>query len=163
MAGKGNRHLTHRKAAGRILACLFALACFAPASNADATEIIQLAPFMVHAQPEGTGIVRFQPISVRLVVRDKKRADYVCALYPRLRDAVVRYLSTQRFVLTKKGHLSIDGIEQQLRRIMTGALRWDILEKIDVIRGSHELPSVVAARLMQDGCLRIEDHTIVKH
>lgn len=140
-----------------VVAALVALALAMAAPKADAEEIIQLAPLLVHAQIEGTSTVRQLPISVRLEVSTTKRADYVCAVYPRLRDAVVRYLNSRRFPVTRNGQLEIKGIDTQLRPVMTQAIDWDILDKIHVIQGSFDLPSVIAARLIQNGCLRIEN------
>ena len=125
--------------------------------KAFAEETIQLAPLLVNAQIEGTSTIRQLPISVRLEVSTTKRADYVCSVYPLLRDSVVRYLNERHYPVALNGHLEIKGIGSQLRPVMTKAIQWDILDKIDVIQGSFELPSVIAARLTQSGCLRIDD------
>ena len=154
------RVTTKRQTARWCLACAFAVGLTAALGRiAHATETIQLAPFLVHAKFEGTTEIGTQPISVRLDVLNNEWADYICKIYPRLRDAVVRYLSPRQFVLTKGGDLLTKGIEDQLRQVITGTLKTDALEKVHVIHGSYQLPSVIAARLSQTGCLRIEGDT----
>jgi hypothetical protein len=70
---------------------------------------------------------------------------------------VVRHLSTQQFILSRNGELMIQGIDAQLRPVMTQALQWDILEEIQVIHGARQVSSKLAQRLNQIGCVRLAD------
>jgi len=129
----------------------------AVAVSVRAEETVQLSSFLVHAQNEDGTKTGTQPITLMIDVQDKKRADYVCAMAPRVRDAIVRHLSTQHFILTKNGTLLIDGIDARLRPIIVEALQWDMLDAVHVFHGSRKVSSKLAVRLNQTGCVRIAD------
>jgi hypothetical protein len=148
--------MSRRIAGARVLAvAAIGLPAAFGAAPAVASETVQLAPVMVAARAHGGAEMVRQPLSIRLETSDKQSADYVCALYPRLRDALVRDLGTRRFVVAADGTFPVDGLGERLRPAMTRALGRDLIGGIDLVHGTHPLPSVMAARLMRGGCLRI--------
>ena len=126
---------------------------------ARADETVQFSQFMIRAQSEDGTKTGILPISIILDVSDKKRADYVCNMAPRVRDAIVRRLSTETFILAKNGSLMIDGVGDQLRPVISEALQWDVLDAIHVFQGAPKVSSKLAVRLSQAGCARIADDT----
>ena len=141
----------------RVVVCVLCAFAAGWTVSARADETVQLSQFMVRAHSEDGSKTGTRPITLMLNVSDKKRADYVCSMAPRIRDAIVRHLSTQDFVLTKKGKLMIDGIDAELRPIIVEALQWDILEAVHVFHGVRKVSSKLAVRLNQSGCVRIAD------
>jgi hypothetical protein len=128
-------------------------------SDAKADERVQLQVFVVKAQRTKTKRVDKVPITVILSVKNTKHANYVCSLAPRVRDSLLADLRRRQFSRNRKGKIHMVGLDSQLKPLVTKALRWDIVRKVEVVEGIPKVSSASAAIFSRIGCIQMVDRS----
>lgn len=147
-----------RLAPAAAAAIAMTIALFAgPGATAKADETVQFAPFAVktftvNGQPSGS-----RPVTMFLDVRNKKHADFVCAMAPRVRDAVLGELTRAPLYLTPDGEIPVVQLAERLQPVIAEALEHNILINVGIVDGIVKIASGAAAKLpfAQTGCSRV--------
>jgi hypothetical protein len=151
-----SRQRRHRALLWPAVAVLAAAAMAAPL-RAQASDTVILSPIMVRVVSHDQKHIGIQHVTVTLEIPDPDSARYVCAVAPRLRDAIVRDLNRTHFVLDRDGGLTLDGLGKRLQAAMADVLDRDVIEAVHVAPGAPDLPSTVVVRLNRQGCMRRVD------
>ena len=125
------------------------------ASTADANERVQLSAFIVKAENARRKRLVTIPITVIVEVATKKRAQYVCAVAPRIRDAMLRDLPRIKFSIDRRGNFLAPGATQRAKATVNKALRWNIVEQIHIRQGTPKVSSASAANFARSGCIQL--------
>jgi hypothetical protein len=141
----------------RLSVCGAALAAAAALAQPAAAEKVVLSAVMIRTTDAHRQRVAYQPITVLIDVANRKRAEFVCAVAPRLHDGIVRAFNRTRFVRDPRGNIALDGLKARLRHVLTDALEWDIIDELTVRMGAPKLPAVAMTRLYEHGCMTMSE------
>ena len=146
----------HRISLGAI-ALAFAMAMVIPPSTASANETVQFASFavktfLISGQPAGS-----RPVTMFIDVANKRYADYVCAVAPRIRDAVLVELTREPLYLTPEGEMPVQQLAERLKPVISKAIEHDLILNLGIVDGTVKMAVGVAAKLpsAQTGCARV--------
>ena len=142
----------------KLIAFVAALYLFAPPPSAHAeTETVQFATFAVKTFNINGRAGGSRPVTMFIDVANKKHADYVCAVAPRIRDALLVELTRSPVYLTPDGEFPVVELAERLKPVITDALQHDLIVNLGIVEGAVSLGSGAAAKLpyAQTGCARV--------
>ena len=137
---------------GCILATII-MGTFPIVGSASASERVLLQAFVVDAVSRDHKRIDRVPITVTMQVKNETRGNYICKLAPKVIDSILIELSKKRFERSPDGALVFAGVNEQLKPIVTSALRWDIVDRIIFKEGAPKIASSSAQLFARTGCM----------
>lgn len=146
-------------AAVRLALGLLALALAALPDAARAEEKVQLAPLLLKTYNAKGTKAGYATITIQIRVADAKTGKYVCAYWPRLREAVLKDAARNPLVQKRDGKVDLTGLDARFLKALRKVIKGNILQKVHVIDGSRRISKWAtgsAAKLpsSSSGCAR---------
>jgi len=155
---------TIRLCSGRTAAATLALAgvMFVSPHSARAAESqnrVQLQVFQVKVvDPKGTQ--GQMPVTVYIDVPNRQSSTDVCAVAPRLRDALNTYLRKETYKLDDRGNITdMARMSQGARPIVDGAAKAENVAGVEIKQGAPQVKASAASMLQRSGCIGVADAT----
>ena len=129
------RHLTV-SGTGRIALGLLALVLACRPVVVQAEETVEFEPLLVKTYNAKQTKAGFSSITINIQVADAKAGKYVCALVPKLRDALLRDVARTPLVQRSDGTVDTGPLEIRFLSAMRRVIKGNILRKVSVLHGA---------------------------
>jgi hypothetical protein len=128
-----------------------------PAEAADPQNRVQLQVFQVKVvDPKGT--LGQLPVTVYIDVPNRKSSTDVCAMAPRLRDALNTHLRKETYKLDERGNIiDVARMSQAARPIVEGAAKAENVAGVEIKQGAPQVKASAASMLQRSGCIGVAD------
>jgi len=127
------------------------------AEAADPQNRVQLQVFQVKVvDPKGTQ--GQMPVAVYIDVPNRQASTDVCAVAPRLRDALNTYLRKENYKLDAQGNIiDIKRMSQDARPIVEGAVKASNVAGVEIKQGAPQVKASAASMFQKSGCIGVAD------
>ncbi len=126
-------------------------------SPALAEVKVQLSTFLIKVVEGKRTKVGQLPITVFLEIPDKRSAEYLCAIAPRVRDVILRKLNNETYVLNRKQKLNTDVIKDKISRPVIRSVKRVKILSVSVKQGAPKISSSSARLFHRTGCMQVAD------
>jgi hypothetical protein len=128
-----------------------------PARAADPSNRVQLQVFQVKVV-DVKGVQGQLPVTVYIDTRDRNASTDVCAVAPRIRDALNTYLRKETYKLNEKGNLADTArMSAGARPIVDSTAKAENIVNVDVKQGAPAVKASAAAMFQKSGCIGVAD------
>jgi hypothetical protein len=128
-----------------------------PADAADPQNRVQLQVFQVKVvDPKG---VRGQtPVSVYIDTPNRKSSTDVCAVAPRVRDALNTYLRKETYKVDARGNIAdMARMSEGARPVVEGAVKAENVAGVEIKQGAPSVKASAASMFQKSGCIGVVD------
>ena len=128
-----------------------------PAYAADPQNRVQLQVFQVKVvDPKGTQ--GQMPVAVYIDTPNRRSSTDVCAVAPRLRDALNTYLRKETYQLDAKGTITdMARMSQGAKPIVEGAVKAENVVAVEIKQGAPQVKASAATMFQKSGCIGVAD------
>ncbi len=147
---------------GRTAAAMAALAGLLFVSSqaaeaADPQNRVQLQVFQVKVS-DVKGVQGQMPVAVYIDVPNRKSSTDVCAVAPRLRDALNTYLRKETYKLDAQGNIiDMARMSQGARPVVEGAVKAENVSGVEIKQGAPQVKASAASMFQKSGCIGVAD------
>ena len=141
-----------------MLSYLLSLAPLSVTAKAKSDTIkLQFIPYLISAFDQRTRSKVTFPVTLIITVDNLKRAEYVCAMAPKIRDAVFLKLYGYQIKKGTDRKLALTYLADDLKPKITKALNWKIVERVELAPGTPEVPKSAISKFAKKGCMKVEE------
>ena len=129
-----------------------------PSRAADVSQNrVQLQVFQVKVI-EVQGRQGQMPVAVYIYVPNRKASKDVCAVAPRVRDALNTHLRKETYKLDAKGNLQdLPAMSAAARPVVENAAKKENVSGIEIKQGPPQVKSSAASMFQKSGCIGVAD------
>lgn len=139
--------------------CIGLLAAMQLMPSAHATERVQLASFLVPAMPDPVSNSRRAVISIYVDVPDLEQGEYVCAVSPRLFNAITQAAHSRPLARKADGKLDLARVQRALAPLINSNVKPVVPTSIYIVEGTREVTGDLAPVFRAKGCVVRTDLT----
>lgn len=127
------------------------------AEAADPQNRVQLQVFQVKVV-DLKGTQGQMPVAVYIDVPNRQASTDVCAMAPRLRDALNTYLRKETYKLDAQSNIvDIKRMSQDARPIVEGAVKASNVTGVEIKQGAPQVKASAASMFQKSGCIGVAD------